>query len=1207
MRDPQGQRSHLLEINASIVAGQLSLEWTYSDNLHHHSTIERLASFYVEALRSLIAHCSSPTAGGYTPSDFPEAHLSQPPSMPLFIHSLRELRDWKSLSLARPNLEAIYPLSPLQEGMLFHHLYAPQSEVYFEQVTCTLHGTMDVTAFKQAWLQVIAHQPTLRTLFLWEHLDTPLQVVRQQVDVPWTELDWCSLPSDEQDTQVQAKLRADRAQGFDLSQAPLLRLHLIRLSEQVTHFTWSFHHLLLDGWSASAVLGQVFACYEAARQGHTLSLPTGRPYRDYIYWLQQQDLAQAETFWRETLRGFTAPTSLHVALAAPAKTAPKPDYADFVLRIPATTTAALQTLARQQQLTLNTLTQGAWALLLSRYSGEPDVVFGVTVAGRPATLAGVESMVGMFLNTLPLRARVEPQLRILPWLQSLQAQAAEARQYEYTPLVQIQTWSELRQHPGTDQQSRGQSLFETLFIFENYPVDASLEQNSSLAIAHAHVTEWTNYPLTVEVIPDTNLLVRFSYMSGHFDAATIQRLATHFQTILEGLVDNPTQRLDAVPFLAASERQQMLVEWNATETAYSLNQSIPALFEQQVAQTPDAIAGIYADSALTYGELNRRANALAHFLRTYGVGRGTLVAVCLNRSLDMLVSLLAILKAGAAYVPLDPLYPGERLTFMLDDSHASILLTTQPLLAGLPATSVYTVTLDTVWSEIAPGSENNPSSGVSGEDMAYVIYTSGSTGQPKGVIGTHRATLNRMYWMWDHFPFKEGELCCQKTSLSFVDSIWEIFGPLLRGIGSVILPDEIVKDPYHLIATLAEQHVTRIVLVPSLLRMLLDTSFDLAIHLACVLYWFSSGETLPAELAESFLNRVPHGVLLNLYGSSEVAADATCAPATTNCGLSSVSLGRPIANTQLYLLDAQLQPVPTGVPGEIYIGGAGLARGYLNRPELTAERFIPDLFGVKPGARLYRTGDRGRYLPNGEIEFLGRLDYQVKLRGYRIELGEIEAALAEHPIVRASVVVLREAITGDKRLVAYVVLNEDEQVPVTQKSASIVANLRTFLRGRLPEYMLPTSVVLLPALPLTPNGKLDRSNLPVPEQAAPPLTTIDVETRPRTPVEEVLTDIWASVLSRERVGIFHNFFELGGHSLLATQVISRVRHVFHVDIPLQCLFAAPTVAHFAETLIQNESLPGQITATAQVRLKLKNMSAGEVQMLLSQARKTRGV
>ncbi|HLX56092.1 MAG TPA: condensation domain-containing protein, partial [Ktedonobacteraceae bacterium] len=590
MHAPRGQRSHPLEINASIVAGQLSLEWTYSDNLHHHSTIERLASFYIEALRSLIAHCSFPTAGGYTPSDFPEAHLSQA-TLDAIVSTLAEgTEGMDAFTLARPNLEAIYPLSPLQEGMLFHHLYAPHSEVYFEQVTCTLRGNIDMRAFKQAWQEVIAHHPTLRTLFLWEHLDTPLQVVRQQVALPWTELDWRSLPSDEQNIQVQAIVSADRAQGFVLSQAPLMRLSIIRLRDQMTHFTWSFHHLLLDGWSASAVLGQVFACYEAARQGHTLSLPMSRPYRDYIHWLQQQDLVQAETFWRETLRSFTAPTSLRVALPTPTKTATEPDYADFVLRMPATTTAALQTLARQQQLTLNTLTQGAWALLLSRYSGEPDVVFGVTVAGRPATLAGVESMVGMFLNTLPLRARVEPQMHVLPWLQSLQAQAAEARQYEYTPLVQIQSWSELRQHPGTDQQPRGQSLFETLFIFENYPVDASLEQNSSLEIAHAHVTEWTNYPLTVEVIPDTNLLVRFSYMASHFDAAMIQQLATHFQTILEGLVDNPTQRLGAVPFLTASERQQMLVEWNATQAEYARERCIHELFEEQVQRTPDAVA-----------------------------------------------------------------------------------------------------------------------------------------------------------------------------------------------------------------------------------------------------------------------------------------------------------------------------------------------------------------------------------------------------------------------------------------------------------------------------------------------------------------------------------------------------------------------------------------------------------------------------------------
>ncbi len=498
--------------------------------------------------------------------------------------------------------------------------------------------------------------------------------------------------------------------------------------------------------------------------------------------------------------------------------------------------------------------------------------------------------------------------------------------------------------------------------------------------------------------------------------------------------------------------------------------------------------------------MNWRANALAHYLCKQGVGPATLVGLCVERSLDMLVSLLGILKSGAAYVPLDPSYPQERLAFMLSDAHASLLLTQEYLLDALPATGMPTVLLDAHWHAIAREPESNPAHAVSGEDVAYVIYTSGSTGQPKGVLATHRATLNRLYWMWECFPFTADERCCQKTSLSFVDSIWEIFGPLLQGISTVILPDEVVKNPSHLIHTLVEQRVTRIVLVPSLLYVVLDTALDLPLHLSQVKYWISSGEALPLELAQRFLSQMPDSVLLNLYGSSEVAADATYHPVTRGQQSSSIPIGRPIANIQVYLLDAQLQPVPIGVPGEIYIGGAGLARGYLHRPELTAEKFLPHPFSQQPGSRLYKTGDLARYLPDGNIVYLGRSDRQVKIRGYRIEVQEIEATLAQHPSVRQAAVAVRDEKANDKRLVAYV-------VPVAESSAihngaqSLTASaLRTFLQTKLPEYMLPSAVVLLPALPLTPNGKIDWQVLPAPQQ----VSAVMPESRPPTLVEEVL-------------------------------------------------------------------------------------------------------
>ncbi len=1062
MHSLRGQRPHILDINSGIVDGRLFVEWTYSESLHHSATIERLTHFYQDSLQSLIRHCQSPQAGGYTPSDFPDAELSQGALDTLIAH-LANAATREEDGLLRVDLEAIYPLSPMQEGILFHSLYSPQSEVYFEQFTYTLRGNLDVPAFKAAWQRVVARHPILRTLFLWENLEKPLQVVRKQVELSWSEYDWRHLRSEEQDERLQAWLQADRAQGFDLGRAPLLRLGLIQLGERTYRFTWSFHHLLLDGWSVFTVLGEVFAYHEATCQGRTLTLPPGRPYRDYIAWLQQQDLFPAETFWRETLRGFTTPTlDMHRAIHREVELVE--NYHHYVFRISETTTADLQTLARQQQLTLNTLVQGAWALLLARYSGQQDVVFGATVSGRPTAQAGVESMVGLFINTLPLRVQVAPRQPLLPWLQELQARQAEARQYEYSPLAQIQGWSEV---------PRGQPLFDSLLVFENYPVDASAMRESSLEIEIVQVVERTNYPLTVTVLPGARLSIRLSYMGGRFDAPTIERLSQHFQMLLEDMVTHPEQQLIDLPLLTRAEQAQ-LRDWNATEMEYPRDVCLQELFEAQVERTPEAIALIYEEQQLTYGELNARANRLAHFLQRLGVGPEVLVGLYLDRSLDFMVGLLGVLKAGGAYVPLDPGYPAERLSFLLQDARIPLLLTQQQHMVRLPEHKARVVSLDSDWSTIEPESAEHVTSGAQPEYLAYVIYTSGSTGQPKGVLGIYRATINRLHWMWERFPFEAEEVYCQKTSISFVDSIWEMLGPLLQGIPTVIIPDEIVKDPHRLAYTLAERRVTRIVTVPSLLQAVLDTGLDLQTLLSRVKYWVSSGEALSVDLAAHFLSRMPQSALINLYGSSEVAADATCYLVESCQALTGVPIGHPIANTQVYLLDAHMQPVPIGAVGELCIGGANLSRGYLYRPDMTAEKFLPHPFSHEPGARLYHTGDLARYLSDGNLEILGRIDTQVKVRGYRIELGEIEATLARHPAVGAAVVVMREDEPGDKRLIAYVVPREAEVGQVVLARETEPADLRTFLRGKMPEYMLPSAVVRLSALPLLPSGKVDR-------------------------------------------------------------------------------------------------------------------------------------
>ena len=650
-------------------------------------------------------------------------------------------------------------------------------------------------------------------------------------------------------------------------------------------------------------------------------------------------------------------------------------------------------------------------------------------------------------------------------------------------------------------------------------------------------------------------------------------------------MENVQQR-PSLQSILEEERQRLLVAWNATQATYPKEQSIAQLFEMQVERTPEAVALIFDGQKLTYRELNERANQLAHYLRRLGVRPEVHVGLCVERSPEMVVGLLGILKAGGAYVPLDPAYPRERLAFMLEDAETVVLVTQQRLRERLP-TSAKVVCLDTEWQKIARESKENRAATITGENIAYVMYTSGSTGQPKGVLGTHRAAINRFHWMWVTYPFEADEVCCQKTALSFVDSVWEIFGPLLKGIRTIIIPDAVVKNPEYLLHTLAAQAVTRIVLVPSLLRVLLDTADDLKSVLPNLKYCISSGEALPLDLALRFTNSMSHSTLLNLYGSSEVAADATCYDMRNyNKSLLCMPIGRPIANTQIYLLDSQMQLVPVGQPGELHVGGDGLARGYFNRPELTAAKFVRNPFSSEPEARLYKTGDMARYLPDGNIEYLGRLDHQIKIRGFRIEPGEIEAVLSKHPAVREAVVVAREgppfislepkangasvvsnrvrghdpALEGqgrttsdDKQLVAYVVLHKGQ--------SATVSDLRDRVKNELPAYMVPSTFVELDTLPLTPNGKVDRRTLQVSNLARHTLREPFVA--PTSLMHHQLRRIWEELLDVRPIGIRDNFFYLGGHSLLATRLVDRIEQVFGKKLPLATLFAGPTIEQLA--------------------------------------------
>ncbi|MEH1848659.1 MAG: amino acid adenylation domain-containing protein [Nostoc sp.] len=1060
------------------------------------------------------------------------------------------------------NVEDVYPLSPMQQGMLFHSLYTPTSGVYIQQICFELRGQLNVTAFAQAWEYVVARHPALRTAFVWENLEQPLQVVGRQIKLPWEEYSWEGLSTSNQQQKLESLLQKDRQQGFELTRAPLMRFTLIPLGEASHYFIWSHHHLLLDGWSVSIVFQEVIAYYKTLCQCEKLSLEQPQPYRDYIAWLQKQDLSKAEAFWREQVSDLQAPTSVAIGSIAQKLSDQPESYNYQQLQLEIATTNALKSFVQQYSLTLNTLVHGAWALLLSRYSGEQDVIFGATVSGRPPNFAKAESMVGLFINTLPARVHVSPKDLLLPWLLQLQNQQVEARQCEYTPLMEIQKWSQV---------SQDQPLFESIVVFENYPIKeiSLLESGLNLEIKIIHSFERTNYPLTLSVIPGQELSLKIAYDQGEgFDDAVIFRMLEHLETLLKAIVANPQQPLKELQILTEAEKHQLLVEWNQTQVEYAQDQCLHQLFEQQVERTPKAIALTYENQQLTYSELNTKANQLAHYLQKLGVKPQTLVGICIERSPLMIIGLLGILKAGGAYIPIDPSYPQQRVAWMLEDSQTPILLSQQQIVESLPVYKAQIICLDRDWEKIAAQSSDNPICNLTDDHLAYVIYTSGSTGQPKAAMNTHASICNRLLWMQETYQLTATDCVLQKTPFSFDVSVWEFFWTLITGARLVIARPDGHRDPDYLINLIANEQISTLHFVPSMLQVFLQAEGLEKCN--CLKRVICSGEALTVELEKRFFARL-QAELHNLYGPTEAAIDVTyykCSANDTN--KQSVPIGRPIANTQIYILDQYLNPVPIGITGEIYIGGVGVGKGYLNRPELTTQKFIENPFGDyrlneanknPKSLRLYKTGDLARYLPCGDIEYIGRIDHQVKLRGFRIELTEIEAVINKHPSVLMSVVVLREDVSINKILVAYTTLNSEQTLSIPE--------LRHFLESKLPNYMVPTAFIMLEALPLTPNGKIDRKALPAPDWTQLILQSNFVA--PSTPIEEILAQIWAEVLGLNKVGIHNNFFELGGDSIITIQVITKANQA-GIKLEPRQLFQYQTIAELAKVASVNQAI-----------------------------------
>ena len=1057
------------------------------------------------------------------------------------------------------------PLSSAQERLWFLDQLEPGCATYNIPATVRLEGRLHVTVLERSLGEIIRRHDILRTTFPAKD-GQPIQAIASAISWTLPVMDLQEVPARKREVQVLALARAEAQRPFDLAQGPLLRATLLRLAAEEHVLLLTLHHIISDGWSQSVFWRELGALYEAFATGKPSPLPDlGIQYADFAVWqrqwLQGDVLDRQLAYWKQQLAGISMlqlPTDRLRPAVQTFRGARHPVVFSH------TRWQALKRLSQRYGVTLFMTLLAAFQALLHRYTGQDDISVGSFIANR--NWLETEGLLGFFVNTLVLRTDLSgnPSFReLLERVREVTIGAYSHQDLPYEKLVEeLQPPRDMSHTP----------LFQVLFALRNTPRQAP--ELAGLTLKFLEVsTETAKFDLTFELAEaPEGLSGWFEYRTDLFDAATIARMADHFQILLAGILADPEQRLATLPLLTVDERFRLLMEWNDTAADYPLDKSIHALFEDQAAQTPDAVAVVCEGAHLTYHtyhELNRHANQVAHHLRGLGVGPEVRVGLCLERSLEMVVGLLGILKAGGAYVPLDPTYPLERLAFMLKDARVPVLLTQEALVARLPDEGAAVVCLDSGWQAIARHSAENPISGVTAENLASVLYTSGSTGRAKGVLVTHRAIVNVLAWLWQAYPFAPQEVACQKTSISFVDSIQELLGPLLWGTQTVLIPDEVLQDPHRFVQMLAVYQVTRILLVPSLLRVLLDTHPDLQRRVPSLKLWFTSGAILSRELWQSFQECLPDSRLINLYGASEDAANVTWFDTSLmRQEHGSVPIGRPIANTQVYVLDCHLQPVPIGVPGELHVGGTGLALGYLGRPELTAEKFMPHPFTDEPGARLYKTGDLARYLPDGNIEYLGRLDHQVKIRGFRIELGEIEALLGQHPAVCQAVVLAREDTPGDTRLVAYAVS--------TQKPAPTVHELRSFLKEKLPAYMVPAAFVVLEALPLTSSGKVDRNALPPHEGIRPQLERGFVA--PRDAVERQLTHIWEGLLGVKPIGMQDDFFELGGHSLLAVQLFAQNEKRTGKRLPLATLFQGPTIAHLAYSLRQDgvvvpETLP----------------------------------
>ena len=1083
--------------------------------------------------------------------------IQKKPELLAFLQTSDQTRAVDEPIQPRPR-EGDVPLSFAQERLWFIEQLQPGGVGSNMPAALRIQGALRIEILERTINEIIRRHEVLRTTFRPAANGATIQVIHRHEGYVLPVLDLHGLNEEERTRCVKQLMEEERLRPFDLSRGPLVRVQLLRLGEQDYVLFYTLHHIVSDGWSMEVVNWELGTLYEAFAEGRASPLPElPVQYADFAVWqrgwLQAEALEKQLSYWKGQLAGVSP---LELATDHPRPAIQSFNGASQEIKIDSATVEALKRLGAEQGVTLFMTLLAGFQALLSRYSGQEDIVVGSPIANR--TREEVEGLIGFFVNTLVMRTDLSGDPTVGELLQRVRQVSLGAFEHQDLPfellVKELQPERDLSRNP----------VFQVVFALNNTPnQDAEFTHLTFRPAGGAGVT--TKFDLDLHFSERSGELTGgLIYNTDLFDSRTMRRMSEHFVRLVGLFAERPQNRLSDLEILSAPEREQLLVGWNDTAVEYPKDKCFPQLFEEQVERTPDAVAVVYDGERLTYGELNGRANQLAHYLQSLGVGPEVLVAVQLERSFDFAVTVLGILKAGGAYLPLDNALPAERLDYILEDSQAAVLVCQENQLARLPATAAKRVAIDNpVWKRPFEPARfaANPNNQATADGLAYVMYTSGSTGKPKGVQITHRSMLNHNFAFANAFKLCAADRVLQFSSLSFDISIEELFPTWLTGALVVMRPDEIL-DPGKFWEFVASEAISILNLPTAfwhqLVPLLKEGSVPSSLRLVVV-----GGEKASQQTYEAWKRVVPESVpFINTYGPTETTVTATLCGDGPRQDHDVLSIGRPIDNVRVYILDQRLQPVPIGCPGELHIGGLGVARGYLNRPELTAKKFIPNPFSSVPGARLYQTGDLARYLPDGNIEFVGRKDNQVKIRGYRIELGEIENVIREYEGVVEAVVVVREDEPGQKRLVGYVVWWEGTEGD---------SQLRSYLQGKLPEYMVPGQIMMLEALPLTPNGKVDRKALPEPR--------MDLKAEgyegPRTPVEELLVGIWQEVLKVERVGIHDNFFELGGHSLLATQLVSRVRELFKVGLLLRDLFERPTVGGLVQKL-EEEQRSGKV-------------------------------